>query len=93
MSANEVPDLAATLKAAMKKDGRENEKRYMQASLTHEILQSEDSTEIKVMRLHTECGFGMMRAEELVYGSARPKRPYQNQEIDKDMRRFYKHDA
>ena len=58
MSADTVPDLNATLKAAMKKDGRENEKRRIKAELTHEILLSEDSPEIKVMRLHTECGFG-----------------------------------
>jgi len=88
-----MSDYRSCLKTAMKKDGRENEKRRTSAELTHEILQSEDSSEIKVMRLHTECGFGTMRAEELVYGSARPRQPYQNQEIDKDMRRFYKHDA
>jgi hypothetical protein len=88
-----MSDYQSCLKTAMKKDGRENEKRRTSAELTHEILQSEDSSEIKVMRLHTECGFGMMRAEELVYGAARPKRPYQNREVDKDIRRFYKHDS
>lgn len=87
-----MSDYQTCVKAAMKKDGRENEKRRTLAELTHEILQSEDSAELKVMRLHTECGFGMMRAEELVYGASRPKRPYQNKEVDKDMRRFYKID-
>ena len=92
MSADTVPDLNATLKAAMKKDGRENEKRRIKAELTHEILLSEDSPEIKVMRLHTECGFGTMRAEELVYGASKPQKPYQNKEVSKDVRRFYKVD-
>lgn len=78
-----------TLKAAMKKDGRENEKRRAQAELTHEILQSEDKPEIKVMRLHTECGFGMLRAQELVYGAAKPPKPYQNKEYVNDKGRFY----
>lgn len=88
-----MSDYQSSLKTAMKKDGRENEQRRMSASLTHEILESQDEPEIKVMRLHTECGFGMMRAEELVYEAARPKKTYQNKEVDKDMRRFYKHDA
>lgn len=93
MSADAVPDLAATLRAACRRDRLANEKTLALNTLTHTILTSEDSDEIKVMRLHTECGFGMMRAEELVYGSARPKRPYQNREVDKDIRRFYKHDS
>lgn len=85
-------DAKTSLKVAMKKDGRENEKRRLKAELTHEILQSEDSAEIKVMRLHTECGFGTMRAEELVYGASKPQRPYQNKEVSRDVRRFYKVD-
>ena len=85
-------DLAATLRAACRRDRRENEKTLARNTLTHTILASEDSNEIKVMRLHTECGFGMMRAEELVYGASRPQKPYQNKEISKDIGRFYKVD-
>lgn len=76
-----------------KNEGRANERRRLSMELTKEILNSDDSSEIKVMRLHTECGFGTMRAEELVYGAARPKKPYQNAELNKDIGRFYKHDS
>lgn len=84
---NEYPH---TLKLACRRDRLANEKTLARNTLTHTILNSEDSNEIKVMRLHTECGFGMMRAQELVYGAAKPRQPYQNQEVDSDMRRFYK---
>ena len=78
-----------TLKNAAKKDGRDNELRRASNSLTHMILASEEDPEIKIMRLHTECGLGMMRAQELVYGSAKPKAPYVNKEVDKSLERFY----
>lgn len=90
MSADTVPGLSATLKAACRRDRLANEKTLASNTLTHTILNSEDSNEIKVMRLHTECGFGMMRAEELVYGSARPKKPYQNTEDFQGLERYYK---
>lgn len=93
MSADVVPDLNATLKAAMKKAGRENEKRRTFAELTHTILESDDSNEIKIMRLHTECGFGMQRATELVTGKAYQKPVYKNAELNKDLGRFYKIDS
>lgn len=78
-----------TLKLACKRDGKANEKTLAKNNLTHEILESRDEPEIKVMRLHTECGFGMMRAQELVYGAAKPHAPYQNQEYVNDKGRFY----
>lgn len=90
MSANEVPDLTATLKAACRRDRLANEKTLARNNLSHEILESQDDLEIKVMRLHTECGFGMMRAQELVYGSAKPRQTYQNKELVVDIGRFYK---
>jgi len=86
-------DYQTSLKTAMKKDGRENEKHRTSAELTHEILSSEDSAEIKVMRLHTECGFGMARATELVTGKGYQKPIYKNAELNKDLGRFYKIDT
>ena len=85
-------DYQSHIKNAMKKDGRDNNKREASHKLTHIILASAEEPEIKVMRLHTECGFGMMRAQELVYGSAKPKAPYVNKEVDKSLERFY-HDS
>lgn len=82
-------DAAATLKAACRRDRLANEKTLARNTLTHTILNSEDSNEIKVMRLHTECGFGIMRAQELVYGSAKPRKTYQNKEYTADKSRFY----
>lgn len=79
-----------TLKLACKHDGKAHEKTLAQNNLTHEILESQDAPDIKVMRLHTECGFGMMRAQELVYGAAKPHKPYQNKEFANDKGRFYK---
>lgn len=78
-----------TLKSACRRDRLENDKTSARNELTHTILASEDSPEIKVMRLHTECGFGMMRAQELVYGAAKPHKPYQNKEYVNDKGRFY----
>lgn len=82
-------DYQTSLKTAMKKDGRENEKRRTSAELTHEILQSEDSQDIKIMRLCSECGFGKQRATQLVTGKAYVKPVYKNTEVAKDFRRFY----
>ena len=79
-----------TLKLACRRDRLANEKTLARNALTREILKSQDEPEIKIMRLHTECGFGMMRAQELVYGSAKPRQTYQNQEYVDDKRRFYK---
>lgn len=78
-----------TLKLACKRDAKTNEKTLTKNTRTHEILESQDESEIKVMRLHTECGFGMMRAQELVYGSVKPRKPYQNKEYTSDKSRFY----
>lgn len=78
-----------TLKLACRRDRKANEKTLAQNNLTHEILESKDEPEIKVMRLHTECGFGTLRAQELVYGAAKPRQPYQNKEYTSDKSRFY----
>lgn len=88
-----MSDYQSCLKTAMKKDGKANENRRNEAELTHTILESEDSIEIKVMRLHTECGFGMARATELVTGKAYQKPIYKNAELNKDLGRFYKIDT
>jgi hypothetical protein len=78
-----------TLKAACRRDRLANDKTSARNELTHEILESQDEPEIKVMRLHTECGFGTMRAQELVYGAAKPRQTYKNKEYTSDKSRFY----
>lgn len=82
-------DYQQQLKSACRRDRLANEKTLARNTLTHEILESTDASEIKIMRLHTEGGFGMMRAQELVYGAAKPHTPYQNKEYVNDKGRFY----
>lgn len=82
-------DYQQQLKSACRRDRLSNEKTLAKNNLTHEILESQDEPEIKIMRLHTECGFGMMRAQELVYGAAKPHQTYQNKAYVNDKGRFY----
>lgn len=88
-----MSDYQTELHKVCRKSRSENDKREKAHILTHTILESDDSNEVKIMRLHTECRFGMQRATELVTGKAYQKPVYKNAELNKDLGRFYKIDS
>ena len=81
------------LKQQCRASRRENDKRAFINNLTHIILALDDEPEIKVMRLHTECGFGKMRAQELVYGKVVKVDKYIGKEYNHSKEEKYYYDA